>query len=93
MTDSIVTFDDWCFTPSPNKQYLLNDEHDVTVMEVHALVKRASLPVDTFVLAALILRSLKPEFYDNWYETLEFLSPQFYDHEATKEVVIIAAIV
>lgn len=98
LTESIVTLDDgWCFTPSPDEQYLLNydyTEEQGTVLAVHALVKRASLPVDTFILAALILRRLKPEFYDEWCELMSNFQPvTSYDDERTREVVILAAIV
>ena len=98
LTESIVTLDDgWCFTPSPDEQYLLNydyTEEQGTVIALHSLVKRASLPVDTFILAALILRHLKPEFYDEWCELMSDFQPvTSYDDERTREVVIVAAIV
>src|SRR5437667_367470 len=74
LTESIVTLDnDWCFTPSPDEPDLLNydyTEEQGTVIAVHSLVKRASLPVDTFILAVLILRHLKHEFYDEWYQLM-----------------------
>ena len=98
LTESIVTLDDgWCFTPSPDEQYLLNydyTEEQGTVLAVHSLVKRAALPVDTFILAALILRHLKPSFYDEWCELMSAFQPvTSYDDERTREVVIVAAIV
>lgn len=98
LAESIVTLDDgWCFTPSPDEQYLLNydyTEEQATVLAVHSLVKQASLPVDTFILAALILRHLKPEFYDEWCELMSQFQPvTSYDDERTREVVILSAIV
>jgi len=75
-----------------------NTDHECTVMAVHALLTRASLPADTFILAALILQHLEPAFYDEWCELmLDLISerqPRLSgDDERTKEVVIIAAIV
>jgi hypothetical protein len=98
LTKSIVIVDDNCpFTPSPDEGGLLNydyTEEQATVIAVHSLVKRASLPVDTFILAALILRHLKPEFYDEWYELMsDFQCLTSYDEERTREVVIVSAIV
>jgi len=101
LTECVITFDDWCFTRPPNEIYLLSDdysEHECTVMAVHALLKHASLPIDTFMLAALILARLQSKFYDEW---CELMLPHIsnsqpllrQDDERTKEVVIIAAIV
>lgn len=98
LTDSIITFeDDSFFSPSPDDFYVINDqytEEECTVLSVHSLVKRASLPVDTFILASLILRRLTPEFYDEWYELMSrYQRFPKYTEEQTKEVVIVAAIV
>lgn len=85
------------FTPSPSsdENYLCNYDHTdekCTVLAVHRLVKKAELPVDTFVLATLILRRLNSDFYDEWFETLP-MYPQHCGEEQTKEIVIVAAIV
>jgi hypothetical protein len=97
LTESIVIVEgDWRFTPSPDEDGLLNydyTEEQGTVIAVHSLVRHASLPVDTFILAALILRHLKPEFYDEWYELMSGFQCLSYDKERTREVVIVAAIV
>jgi hypothetical protein len=98
LSDSIITFDDIpCFSPSPDEPALSNYDYtdeEATVLAVHSLVRRASLPVDTFILAALILRRLTPEFYDEWCETMSpYNRFPTYNGEQTKEVVIVAAIV
>lgn len=99
LTESVITFEDASFfTPSPDEYYVLNnqytDDEQCTVLAVHSLLKRASLPVDTFILAALILRRLTPEFYDEWYGITSRCQPfPAYNDEQTKEVVIVAAIV
>ena len=96
LCESMAKLDDgWHFTPSPDEPYLASYDYsddECTVLAVHSLVKRASLPVDTFILAALILQRLKPDFYQEWYEVLSDYQPM-YDEERSKEVVVIAAIV
>jgi len=60
-------------------------------MAVHSLVKKAALPLGTFVLAALIIRRLKPSFYVKWSE--QMLQNQIYYDERSREVVVVAATV
>ena len=41
----------------------------ITVMGIHQIARRASLPLETFILAALILKrleSVSEKFYDDW---------------------------
>jgi hypothetical protein len=68
------------------------DEEQSTVLCILSLVKRASLPLETFLLAALIIQRLKPEFYDEWYHLLNAYQPM-YEEERTREIVVVAAIV
>jgi hypothetical protein len=98
LTESILTLDGgWCFTPSPDEDYLLNynySDDECTVMAVHSLVKRAALPVETFVLAALILRCLRRQFYRDWRKVMARFQPKDpYFQERPKEIVIVSAIV
>jgi len=98
LTGSVVAPDNgWCFTTSPDEPYLSNynyTEEEGTILAVHAIAKRAALPVDTFILAALILRQLNSEFYDDWCELMADYQPvASYDDERTREVVIVAAVV
>lgn len=86
------------FTPSPDieSDNLLSydySEQECTVIAVYQLLKRASLPIDTFILAALILRRLTPEFYDEWYHLLTDYQPLYHKRPRSKEIIIMAAIV
>jgi len=89
---------DEVFTPSPDVEWedLLSydySEQECTVIAVHQLLKRASLPIDTFILAVLMLRRLTPEFYDEWYHLLTDYQSLYYNEPRSKEIVIVAAIV
>jgi len=59
-------------------------------MEVLSLARKAELPVDTFALAALILRPLGARFYVEWHNCISCLG---INEKRTKEVVIVAALV
>src|SRR5579871_5602287 len=83
VTIAIHIFDDgerFTPSPSPDEYYTCNHElidEECTVLAVHWLVKKAALPVSTFILAALILRQLKSNFYDDWCETLPVYPPHY----------------
>jgi hypothetical protein len=96
LSESICQLDEgWHFTPSPDEPDLLSydfDEEQSTVLCILSLVKRASLPLETFLLAALIVQRLKPEFYDEWHHLLTAYQPM-YEEERTREIVVVAAII
>ena len=54
---------------------------------------KASIPLDTFVLAALILQRLKPKFFDEWCDVMTKCQRSVYEEERTKEVIVVAAVV
>ena len=64
--------DDAYFTPSCGidddgvHNYKYDSEEESTILSTWSIIKRASLPVDTFCLASLILKELKPDFYRQW---------------------------
>jgi hypothetical protein len=85
----------WFFTPSPDEPGLLSDDYDNeqgTILAIHSIVKRASLPVHTFILAALIIQRLTPEFYDEWVDIVSEYQPM-YEEERPREMIVVAAIV
>jgi len=66
----------------------------LTILGIHALARRASLPLDTFILAALILKQLhtvSEEFYDDW--VYELRKARVREDDRCKEVVVLSAIV
>ena len=66
----------------------------LTILGIHQLARRAALPLDTFILAALILKQLQTvseEFYDDWLYELRKARVREYDR--CKEVVVLSAIV
>ena len=93
LSESITGIEDYrYFDPSLANEYdeaisQYDTEKDMTVFAVHALLKRAALPMETLLLAALILRRLKEDFYVQWSNLLD---PQ---EERTKEIVILSSIV
>ena len=98
-----VTFqdrNDECFTPSYGiddesayaYDYEYDSEEEYTVLSTWCIIKRASLPVDTFCLASLILKELRSSFYNGWSTEMEVL----YRHRRrgqTRELIIVAACV
>jgi hypothetical protein len=94
--ESFCPLDDgWFFTPSPDEPDLKSydyDEDQCTTLALHSLVKRASLPIDTFILAALIIRRLKPGFYEEWYDLVSAYQPR-YEEDRSREIVVVAAVV
>jgi len=90
----IVDEDEEIFTPSPDLpglgSYDYTDE-ECTVLAVHSLLKKSTLPLATFVLAALIIRKLGPRFYLKWFDHM-FEDERYYD-ERSREVIVISAIV
>ena len=108
MLSEAITFEDKdeeCFTPSygiDDDPYLCDaydyeSEFEATVLSTWCIMKRASLPVDTFALAVLILRQLKPRFYREWSIEIDVLHahgrPERTQVDRPKELVIVAAIV
>ena len=98
-----VTFqdrNDECFTPSygvdDESAYAYDYEHDseeeYTVLSTWCIIKRASLPVDTFCLASLILKELGPRFYREWSFEMDVLYRGRH-RDRTRELVIVAACV
>jgi hypothetical protein len=66
----------------------------LTILGIHQLARRAALPLDTFILAALILKQLQTvseEFYDDWLYELRKARVREYDR--CKEVVVLSAII
>ena len=65
----------------------------LTIMGIHQIARRASLPLDTFILAALILKQLESvsqKFYKEW--LYELRKPGLKGCRC-KEVVVLSAIV
>ena len=100
LTKSITFLDtnDECFTPSYgiDDQYVYdydyNSEEEYTILATWCIIKRASLPVDTFCLASLILKELRSAFYNGWSTEMDVL----YRHRRcgrTRELIIVAACV
>jgi hypothetical protein len=72
--------------------YPYDTEEEYTILAMWCIIKRAALPVDTFVLAALILEELPERFYHEWLTQMNVLNRG--PHGArTREHVIVAACV
>jgi len=98
-----VTFqdrNDECFTPSNGiddesayaYDYEYNSDEEFTILSTWCIVKRASLPIDTFCLASLILQELGPRFYRRWLFEMDVLYRGRH-HDRTRELIIVAACV
>ena len=72
--------------------YEYRSEEEYTVLAMWCIIKRAALPVDTFVLASLILEELDESFYHEWSIQMNALYRSPYV-ERTKELIIVAACV
>jgi hypothetical protein len=84
------------FTYPEKDQDMTDEEYNsrITILGIHALALRASLPLDTFILAALILKQLQTvseEFYDDW--LYELRKARVREDDRCKEVVVLSAIV
>ena len=82
------------FAPSPFEHDLSSydfSEEEATVLAVHAILKRAALPLPTCILAALIIRKLPRRFYSQWCDIM-YQNQTEYD-ERTRELVVVAALV
>jgi hypothetical protein len=94
LTDAITKLDDISvFSPSWHVEGLLRDDYDskeCTVLAVHDLVKKAILPIDTYILAALIIKNLGETFYDGWSKAVY---EESFNEDCSKEVIIVAAMV
>ena len=69
-------------------------ESHITVLGTHQIARRASLPLETFILAALILKQLESDsekFYDDW--IYELRKAEVSEDDRCKEVVVLSAIV
>jgi hypothetical protein len=81
----------------PEKDGDMTDEEynsRITVMGIHQIARRASLPLETFILAALILKQLESvseKFYDDW--LYELRKARVREDDRCKEVVVLSAIV
>jgi len=96
-----ITFqdgDDECFTPSCGiddegaYDYDYDSEEEYTVLSTWCIIKRASLPVDTFCLASLILKQLGPHFYRQWSIEMNVLYRGRH-RDRTRELIVVAACV
>jgi len=96
-----VTFqdrNDKYFTPSygiddgSDHDYVYDSEGDYTVLSTWCIIRRASLPVDTFCLASLILKELGPRFYREWSFEMDVLYRGRH-RDRTRELIIVAACV
>jgi hypothetical protein len=72
--------------------YQYRSEEELTVLVMWCIIKRAAMPVDTFVLAALILEKLDEDFYHEWSLQMNVLCRGPYG-DRTKELIIVAACV
>jgi hypothetical protein len=72
--------------------YEYKSEEELTVLAMWCIIKRAALPVDTFVLASLILQELDESFYIEWSIQMNVLNRGPYG-DRTRELVIVAACV
>jgi hypothetical protein len=72
--------------------YQYQSEEELTILAMWCIIKRAALPVDTFILAALILEKLDKRFYDEWSLQMTVLCRGPYG-DRTRELVIVAACV
>ena len=94
---SLPPFEEYAQFPYPEKDEDTTDEEynsRLTILGIHALARRASLPLDTFILAALILKQLQvnsEDFYDDW--LYELRRARVREDDRCKEVVVLAAIV
>jgi hypothetical protein len=70
--------------------YQYESEEEPTVLAMWCIIKRAALPVDTFVLAALILKRLDERFYHEWSLQMNVLCR---GPDRTRELVIVPACV
>jgi len=75
---------------------MTDEEYDshITIMGIREIARRASLPLETFILAALILKRLEPvaeKFYDDW--VYELRKARVREDDRCKEVVVLSAIV
>jgi hypothetical protein len=73
--------------------YHYQSGEELTVLAMWCIIKRAELPpVDTFVLASLILQELDERFYDKW--TIQMtVSQQGPDGDRIRDLIIVAACV
>ena len=76
LTKPLVDREDlsWCFTRSPSLPYSKHQKLNRTtrtVLAVHSIFRRACLPIDTYILAALIIRELPLQFYQEWHHILK----------------------
>jgi hypothetical protein len=72
--------------------YPYQSGEEVTVLAMWCVIKRAALPVDTFVLASLILEELGESFYHEWLLKMNVINRGPYG-DRTREVVIVSACV
>jgi len=66
----------------------------ITILCIHDIAQRASLPLETFILAALILKrleSVSEKFYDDW--LYELRKARVREDDRCQEVVVLSAIV
>ena len=90
--------DDAYFTPSCGidddgvHNYEYDSEEESTILSTWSIIKRASLPIDTFCLASLILKELGLRFYRQWSIGMHSLY-RGSRSDRTRELIIIAACV
>jgi len=65
---------------------------ECTVLSTWCIVRRASLPIDTFCLASLILKELGPSFYQQWSIEMNVLCRSRH-RDRTRELIIVAGCV
>ena len=96
-----ITFqdpEDVYFTPSCGiddgsaYNYEYDSEEEYTILSIWCIVKRASLPIDTFCLASLILKELGLSFYRQWSIEMNYLY-RGRRIDQTRELIIVAACV
>jgi len=95
---TFLDLDDEYFTPSCGideefaYDYEYKSEEEYTVLSTWCIIKRASLPIDTFCLASLILKELGLRFYRQWSIGMHSLY-RGSRSDRTRELIIIAACV